>query len=350
MKTTTISYEECFPLVLKLVGISVAIKGKSILEEINLEVKEGEFISLLGPSGCGKSTLLKTIAGLLTQQSGDVLMGQKNVNDLPANERGAVIVFQDLRLFPNMTIAENVAFPLKLKGVPKAERLAKAKELLERVQLAGYEKRKTSEMSGGQLQRVALARAMAANPRILLLDEPFSSLDESLRQDMRRLVLDLHKEFGMTTVLVTHDQEEALMMSDKVAVMMEGRLIQYDTPQVIYDQPASVAVADFFGGGNYISGKVQGNTFYSNQVSFPLDKPDGDYLALFRPSTLGLVPKKRGYHITEMNYLGGMWDLKVEGQGRVFSVRKVGEHPYKIGDETGLEFDISRAIIFNKSQ
>ncbi len=332
-------------MVLKLAGISVSLNGKSILQDINLEVREGELISLLGPSGCGKSTLLKTIAGLLTQQSGDVLIGQKTVNDIPANKRDAVIVFQDLRLFPNMTIAENVAFPLKLKGVPKPERLAKAKELLERVQLAGYEKRKTNEMSGGQLQRVALARALAANPKLLLLDEPFSSLDESLRQDMRRLVLDLHKEFGMTMVLVTHDQEEALMMSDRIAVMMEGRLIQYDTPQVIYDQPASVAVADFFGGGNYISGKVQGNTFYSNQVSFPVDKPDGDYLALFRPPTLELTSKKSGYHITEMNYLGGMWDIKVEGQGRVFSVRKSGDHPYQIGDETGLDFNISRAII-----
>ncbi|MBP1762595.1 MAG: transporter, partial [Firmicutes bacterium] len=216
-------------LQLQMQNISVSINHKLILDELNLDVREGELISLLGPSGCGKSTMLKTIAGLLTPQAGDIIMDDMIANEWPANNREAVIVFQDLRLFPNMSVLDNVAFPLKIRGVDKETRRLQAAKMLESVKLSGLEKRKINEISGGQQQRVALARALAANPKLLLLDEPFASLDDNLRQDMQQLVLDLHREYGITTILVTHDQQEALMMSNRIALMMDGRIVQFDT-------------------------------------------------------------------------------------------------------------------------
>lgn len=332
---------------LKLVDISVSLSDKLILTGLNLEVKQGELISLLGPSGCGKSTLLKTIAGLLTHQYGDILIDQEIMSNVPANKRGAVIVFQDLRLFPNMTIEENIAFPMKLQGIDKVTRLAKAKTLLDSVKLHWYAKRRTNEMSGGQLQRVALARALAANPKILLLDEPFSSLDESLRKNMRRLVLDLHQEFGTTTILVTHDQQEALMMSDRIAVMLKGQIIQYDTPQIVYNQPASRAVADYFGGGNYIHGIVSKDVFHSSHVSFSVTVPDGDYTALFRSSALGLSETSDEYIITEINYLGDRWDITVEGQDQLFTVTESVNKQRKAGEKIGIAFDPANVIMLN---
>ncbi|UWG97059.1 ABC transporter ATP-binding protein [Dehalobacter sp. DCM] len=330
---------------LKLVDISVTLSAKPIIKKLNLEVSQGELISLLGPSGCGKSTLLKTIAGLLPQQEGDIVIRGEIVNSVSADKRGAVIVFQDLRLFPNMTIEENIAFPLKLQGIDKAKRLAKAKSLLKSVQLEGYEKRRTNEMSGGQLQRVALARALAANPRILLLDEPFSSLDESLRQDMRRLVLDLHRDYGTTTILVTHDQQEALMLSDRIAVMLQGQIIQYDTPQMIYNHPANIAVADYFGGGNYIEGTVRNNHFSNRRITFTINVPDGDYTALFRSSALALSNENNDYEITEINYWGDRWDITVKGQDGVFIISEAADYRRQTGDKIGLDWNIDKVIM-----
>lgn len=209
--------------------LTVKLNNNTILDKMSLAVMEGEFLSLLGPSGCGKSTLLKTIAGIHEVSGGTIKLDGEIINDKPAYKRGAVIVFQDMRLFPNMSVAENVAYPLRIRGMKKADRLAKAEDYLEAVQLGGLGGRKVSQLSGGQQQRVALARALAAKPRLMLLDEPFSSLDENLREDMRRLVKDLHSEFGMTTVMVTHDRKEALEMADRVAVMSDGRIEQIGT-------------------------------------------------------------------------------------------------------------------------
>jgi len=184
-----------------------------VLQALSLSVEEGEFLSLLGPSGCGKTTLMKTVAGILPASKGRIFLDGEEITDLPIHRRGTVIMFQDMRLFPHKSVAENVAFPLKMQGVPKGERLHRAEVLLEKVQLGGFGSRKPAELSGGQQQRVALARALAAQPKLLLLDEPFSALDENLREDMRGLVLQLKAEFGMTVILVTHDREEALSMS-----------------------------------------------------------------------------------------------------------------------------------------
>jgi putative spermidine/putrescine transport system ATP-binding protein len=266
--------------------ISVSFGGKIILNSINLEIGAGELVALLGPSGCGKSTLLKTIAGLFTPQSGDVFIHGQNVSNQPASMRGAVIVFQDLRLFPNMTVEENIAFPLKIRGVSKVDRHRQAQKLIAGIRLEGLGERKISEMSGGQLQRVALARALAAEPKILLLDEPFSSLDENLRQEMRRLVLDLRREYEMTILLVTHDQQEAFLMADRIAVMLDGKIIQYDTPRNIYQGPANKTVADYLGGGNYIQGDVRNGRFHSAIVNFSVQKPAAGISPCFVPLPL----------------------------------------------------------------
>ena len=243
---------------LKVEKLKVTIQKKEILHGINLEVKQGEFVSLLGPSGCGKTTLLKSIAGLVEVQEGEVwIQGEKATNILP-EKRGTIIVFQDLRLFPNMTVEKNIAFPMEIAGVKKDERKKKVAELLAAVQLSGFEKRRIREMSGGQMQRVALARALAAKPKILLLDEPFSGLDEKLRLEMGELVRKLHETWKITTILVTHDKREALQMSDRIALMDSGRLIQYDTPKEMFYHPTSRMVAEYFGKVNVMKKEHDG--------------------------------------------------------------------------------------------
>lgn len=203
-------------------NLTVHLDKNLILDKVHLDVRDGELVSLLGPSGCGKSTLLKSVAGLLDITEGEIYIDDQRIDGLAPHRRGAVVVFQDLRLFTNMNVVDNVAFSLRMQGMGKEERIEKAEHYLEKVQLAGMEKRKVSQLSGGQQQRVALARALAANPKVLLLDEPFSSLDEDLREDMRQLLTHLHKELGNTIVLVTHDRQEALQLSDRIVVMEKG--------------------------------------------------------------------------------------------------------------------------------
>ena len=189
---------------LKIENLSSGYDDDVVLKDLSLEVSEGEFLSLLGPSGCGISTLMKTIAGIIPAQKGNIFLDGRDITNLPVHKRGTVVVFQDMRLFPHKTVAENVAFPLKMQGVPKQERLKTAEALLEKVQMGGFGNRRPGELSGGQQQRIALARALAAQPKLLLLDEPFSALDENLREDMRHLVLQLQKEFSMTVILVNY--------------------------------------------------------------------------------------------------------------------------------------------------
>ena len=213
---------------LLLTDINVELGKKHILKKVSLEVKTGQLISLLGSSGCGKSTLLKTVAGIIEPSSGDVLIDGKSVLGVPVHRRGAVIVFQDLRLFPHMTVAENVEFALKMSGMKKQQYREIAREQLEKVRLEGLEDRRISQISGGQMQRVALARAFAVRPSVMLLDEPFSSLDEELRLEMGNLLLELQRESELTTVLVTHDTKEARRLSDAIAYMKDGEIVRYE--------------------------------------------------------------------------------------------------------------------------
>jgi len=209
----------------KLVNITKSFDEKIVLQDINIDIKDGELVSLLGVSGCGKSTTLQLIAGLINPDSGDIIFNDKSVLNTPTGKRDAVIVFQDYLLFPHMSVYENIEFGLKMKNINKKIRKDKVKELIKLVKLNGYENKYPSELSGGQKQRVAIARTLAINPKVLLLDEPFSNLDINLRNEMREFVLNLQKKLNITTILVTHDKEEALIMSDKIAVMVKSSLI-----------------------------------------------------------------------------------------------------------------------------
>ena len=267
---------------LDIKNLSVSYDGEEVLKDLSLRVEEGEFVSLLGPSGCGKSTLIKAVAGIVPLDDGRVILGDRDITDLPVHKRETAVLFQDMRLFPHMNILENTAFPLKMQGVSRAERYGRARELLKLVQMDSFEGRLPNELSGGQQQRAALARALAAKPKLLLLDEPFSALDENLREDMRRLVLELHRQFSMTTILVTHDREEALGLSDRVAVMSEGGILQIDTPQKLYSRPNSPKVADYFGNCTYIEGVVCNGIFAGGGISLHTGVADGKYRLLLR--------------------------------------------------------------------
>jgi ABC-type Fe3+/spermidine/putrescine transport system ATPase subunit len=222
------------------------------VDGVDLAVRHGEFLSLLGPSGCGKTTTLRLIAGFERPDEGEIRVGDRDVTQVPPYRRDVNTVFQSYALFPHLTVAENVAYGLKQLGVRRSARLARARELLQLVQLPQAERRKPRQLSGGQQQRVALARALAKGPRVLLLDEPLGALDLKLRKEMQVFLKSLHRELGTTFVYVTHDQEEALAMSDRVAVMNRGRIEQLGPPREIYDAPATRFVADFIGETNFI--------------------------------------------------------------------------------------------------
>lgn len=255
---------------LTLENIDLKLGGKDILHDVSFNVQDGRFVSVLGESGAGKSTTLKVIAGLLPQDSGRVLFSGACVDDMPTHKRNTAIVFQDIRLFPNMDVRQNVAFPLKMRKVARAERLATAERMLAAVQLEGFGARRTYELSGGQQQRVAVARALAAKPDALLLDEPFSGLDEQLRAEMRQLVSRLHEEFGMTSLMVTHDADEALTMSDRIIYMSDGRVVQEGAPADLLLHPASDVVRAAFNDASSIEGRVESGIFTSGKLNVPV--------------------------------------------------------------------------------
>lgn len=304
---------------LEIKNLNVQIQEDKILHNVSLTVKEGEFLSLLGASGCGKSTLLKSIAGLQEIVSGEISIGEKSLKGIPPENRGTVIVFQDLRLFPNMNVEKNIAFPLWVQKKSKEEQKLVAEKLLKEVQLEGYGKRKVRELSGGQMQRVALARALAAKPRILLLDEPFSGLDEKLRIEMAYMVKQLHEERKITTILVTHDKREALQMSDRIAFMDTGRILQCDTPKMIYYHPSNRTVAEYFGKVNYIKGKVEDKRFKSDLYQGSLDIVDGFYEIMVRPSAVK-IRKGNRYYVEKIVFMGELAEVYIHTpQGEVIS-------------------------------
>lgn len=232
-------------------------KEESVLKGISLSIAKGEFITLLGSSGCGKTTTLRIIAGLETPDSGQVFLDEKDVTNLAPEARDVNTVFQNYALFPHMTVADNIGYGLKLKKVPKAEIKKRVSEMLELVQLSGYEKRKPSELSGGQKQRVAIARSLVNNPKVLLLDEPLGALDLQLRRAMQLELKRLQKKLGITFVYITHDQEEAINMSDRIAVMNQGKFEQIGTPDEIYNHPKTSYVATFVGNANILKGTAE---------------------------------------------------------------------------------------------
>jgi len=243
--------------IVRLEGVSKRFDGKIVLPPLDLSIANGEFLTLLGPSGCGKTTLLRLIAGLEQADSGIIEIAGKRVNDLPPQEREVNTVFQSYALFPHMTVFDNVAFGLRMKGAPKGEVTQRVDEALRMVQLSEFAGRKPAQLSGGQQQRVALARAVVNKPLVLLLDEPLSALDYKLRKQMQLELKQLQRRLGITFVFVTHDQEEALSMSDRVVVMQEGVIVQAGTPREVYENPANLFVARFVGEINQLDGVVR---------------------------------------------------------------------------------------------
>jgi len=288
------------PPFLAVEGLSKRFGDVLAVDALRLEVARGEFLSLLGPSGCGKTTTLQMIAGFVPPTAGRVAIGDRDMARVPPNRRNIGIVFQSYALFPHMTVAENVAFGLEMRGVAGAERGQRVGAALDMVRLGGLEGRYPRQLSGGQQQRVAVARAMVVQPDLLLLDEPLSNLDAKLREELRVELRDIHRRVGITTILVTHDQSEALLMSDRVAVMNHGRLEQVGSPIEVYERPASTFVATFLGRCNLLAASLEpgGATVRVGGARVPLGAdstpPDGPLALALRPEKIMLAAAGEG--------------------------------------------------------
>lgn len=289
---------------LSLKNISKKYKDKEILKNISFDTKEGELICILGPSGCGKTTLLNIIGGFISDFSGDVLLSDENINNIPPEKREIATVFQSYGLFTHKNVIDNVSYGLKLLKIDKNTRENRAKEMLEKVGLASYEKKKIKELSGGEQQRVAIARSMVLNPKLLLLDEPLSNLDVHLRDVMRKEIKKIQKQFGVTMIIVTHDQEDAFKLADRVIVINEGHIEQIGTPEELYKEPKNNFISSFIGENNIIDenlvirpeeisikldssgeGKVVDVTYLGATVEYLVETPDGNTLKVLTMST-----------------------------------------------------------------
>ncbi len=306
--------------IIELKNLTKAFDGETILNNIRLDIYDNEFITLLGPSGCGKTTLLRIISGFVQPDDGEVIFMGENITDVPPHKRNVNTVFQKYALFPHLNVYENVAFPLREKKVPKDEIDKKVKEMLKLVMLSGFEKRNVTSLSGGQQQRVAIARALVNHPKVLLLDEPLSALDLKLRKDMQQELKNIQKSTGITFVFVTHDQEEALSMSDTIVVMSEGKIQQIGTPVDIYNEPENAFVADFIGESNIIDGIMvkDGEAMFAGQSFVCLDKgfaPKEPVDIVIRPEDVDIVPVEKGMLegvVTSVTFMGVHYEIIVD--------------------------------------
>tara|TARA_Y100001970_G_scaffold124319_1_gene153930 strand:- start:207 stop:1250 length:1044 start_codon:yes stop_codon:yes gene_type:complete len=295
------------------------------LKNLSLEINSGTLTSILGPSGCGKTTTLKIIAGLIDHTSGDIAFDGKSVLKVKPEKRGAVMVFQNHLLFPYMNIYENIGFGLRMRNLNKTEINKKIFEMLELIQLPNIENRMPKELSGGEQQRVALARALIVQPKVLLLDEPLSNLDNHLRIEMRNLITDLQKKFEITTIFVTHDQEEAVEISDQIAFVLNGKLEQFDKPENFFKRPTNIKTARFFGCNNFINGTLKNNKFISSIGEFYLarDLPSNDGFLIFRPENIQIGKEDKNINtlkvkVVEKNFLGKQTRLKLAINDEIF--------------------------------
>ncbi len=289
------------------------------LSRLSIDVEPGELVAFLGPSGCGKTTALKIIAGLLRPASGDVLVDGDSVLAVPPEKRKAAMVFQKALLFPHMSVAANIGFGLRMQNVPRDRISHRVNAALRRVRMEGFAERRPDELSGGQQQRVALARALVTEPRLLLLDEPLSALDASLREEMRELVREVHEQGGYTTVFVTHDQQEAVVLADRIALLFDGELQMYDEPQAFYERPASRRIAEFFGGTNFIRGRARNGTVETplGDLSLAGAAAPGNVTLTIRPEAVRLGGGENSFsaRVTRVVYLGTRIDCGLEASG-----------------------------------
>ena len=328
---------------INFVDISKSYNNNLILDEFNLYIRENEFLTLLGPSGCGKTTTLRLLGGFETPDKGKILFDSKDITNLPANERNLNTVFQKYSLFPHMSIAENIAFGLKIKKKSKAYIDDKIKYALKLVNLDGYENRSVDSLSGGQQQRIAIARAIVNEPKVLLLDEPLGALDLKLRQNMQYELIRLKEELGITFVYVTHDQEEALTMSDTIVVMNQGYIQQIGTPEDIYNEPENAFVADFIGHSNIIDGimihdrlvEILGVKMDCVDEGFGNNTPVD---VVIRPEDVELTAPEDGYmdgHVTSLIFKGVHYELEVQANGYDWMVHTTKYH--EVGSHVGIK-------------
>lgn len=282
-------------LPIKIRHVTKSYGSFKALDSVSLDIRSGEFLTLLGPSGSGKTTLLMVLAGFTRPDTGSILFGDREVVRVPPHKRDIGMVFQSYALFPHMTVGGNIAFPLRLRGVNKTEIACRVNRALETVKLGGYADRRIDQLSGGQRQRVALARAIVFEPSILLMDEPLSALDKQLREHMQVELRQLHESLGMTTVYVTHDQREALTMSDRIAVINKGSVMQLDTPSRVYEKPSRRFVAEFIGESSFLPVRVQGGDAFLDGQRLKLDDVpgDGEYLLMLRPEKLRILGEEQ---------------------------------------------------------
>ena len=309
--------------IIELKNVSKSFDGELVLDHINLDIYDNEFLTLLGPSGCGKTTTLRIIGGFETADEGEVIFMGEEIGAVPPHKRNVNTVFQRYALFPHLNVFENVAFPLREKKLPKDEINDRVNEMLSLVALKGFEKRSVTSLSGGQQQRVAIARALVGRPKVLLLDEPLAALDLKLRKDMQQELKNIQKATGITFIFVTHDQEEALSMSDTVVVMSEGRIQQIGTPVDIYNEPQNAFVADFIGESNIVDGVMlrdrrvsfSGHVFDCVDAGFELKEPVD---VVIRPEDVDIVPAEKGMLrgvVTSVTFLGVHYEIIVDING-----------------------------------
>ena len=318
--------------------------GFKAVDDFNLEVKRGEFVTFLGPSGCGKTTTLRMIAGFEMPTSGEILLNGEDISQLPANKRPINTVFQRYALFPHMNIYDNIAFGLKLKKLPKEEIRKKVKRVLDIVDLEGFENRKISTLSGGQQQRIAIARALVNEPEILMLDEPLGALDLKMRQEMQLELKHMHDELGITFIYVTHDQEEALTMSDKIVVLSEGRIQQIGTPEDIYNEPQNAFVADFIGESNIFKGIMTGHMkvrFCGGEFIGMDDVAEGTLVdVVVRPEDVIITKPEDGIvegEVVSVIFKGMHYEVTVESGKYEMVIRTT--KCYSVGERIGMKLE-----------
>ena len=310
-------------VIIDLKHISVKLGDNQVLDDLSLYIRDREFITLLGPSGCGKTTILRVIAGFLEPDEGDVIFEDKKINGVPPHKRQVNTIFQRYALFPHLNVYENVAFGLRIKKAPESEIEKTVSEMLSIVNLSGFEKRNINSLSGGQQQRVAIARALAVKPRVLLLDEPLGALDLKLRREMQVELKKIQQQMGITFIYVTHDQEEALTMSDTVVVMADGKIQQIGTPTDVYNEPQNAFVADFIGESNILDGvmiadrsvRFAGHTFECLDGGFAENEPVD---VVIRPEDVDVVPVERGMlsgKITSVTFKGDYYEIIIDVKG-----------------------------------